>query len=107
MPPDAYMSIAVVKHLTPEIILIAVATVIYVAGAMVRAREVWSYLGFTGILAAAYALWTSPEAAGALGPVLADDLASYVRWLSLVVGGLMVLMMSRFSLQAAASEMVG
>ncbi|MDZ4779752.1 MAG: NADH-quinone oxidoreductase subunit N [Planctomycetia bacterium] len=111
MPPDAsipaYMSFAVVKYLTPEIILIAVATVIYVAGAMVRARELWSYLGFTGILAAAYALWTSPEATGGLGPVLADDLANYVRWLSLVVGGLMVLMMSRFSFKAAASEMVG
>jgi len=101
------MSMAVVRHLAPEVILIAVATLIYVAGAFVRAREVWSYLAFTGILGAAYALWTSPIGDGALGPVLADDLAGYVRWLTLVVGGLMVLMLSRFSNQAAASEIVG
>ncbi len=107
MPVDAYMSLAVIKQLAPEIILIAVATLIYVAGAVVRAREGWSYLAFTGILAAAYALWTAPEAHGALGPVLADDLANYIRWLSLAVGGLMVLMMSRLSMQAAAPELVG
>lgn len=110
MPPDAavpYLSMVAVRHLAPEIILIAVATLIYVAGAFFRARDVWSYLAFTGILGAAYALWTAPVDAGALGPVISDDLAGYVRWLTLAFGALMVLTLSRFSVQAAAAEIVG
>jgi NADH-quinone oxidoreductase subunit N len=107
MPPEPYMSLAVVKHLAPETILVAVATLIYVLGSMVRSRELWSYLAFTGILAAAYALWTSSTPTGELGPIVADELSHYVRWLSLAVGALMVLMNSRLSLQGATAEVVG
>jgi len=107
MPPDPYLSIAVVKQLAPEAILIAVATLIYVAGSMFRARELWSYLAFTGILGAAYSLWTLPEARGQLGPVHADELANYVRWLALCVGGLMVMMNSRLAMRGATSELAG
>src|SRR5690606_34196342 len=82
-------------------------TFIFVAGSMIRARELWSYLGFTGILGAAYALWTAPEATGSLGPVQADALANYLRWLALLVGGLMVLMNARVAARSATAEMVG
>jgi NADH-quinone oxidoreductase subunit N len=85
---------ATVLLLIPEIALVAVAVAIYIAGAFGRSREVWSWIALGGIAAAATALALAPET-GTGGPVEADALSFYVRWLVLGIGALLVVMTSR------------
>ena len=92
------MSLETVRLLSPEIVLIAAAVVIYVAGAFLETQRGWSCVAGTAVLLAAAALAFcvgSEPAAVTGGPLTADALAYYGRWLGLLFGGLLVLSTAR------------
>jgi len=96
-----------IYHLIPEIVLTAVATLIYVAGAFVRDRKIWSWLAGGGMIVAAIALASSTTGAGPTGPIIVDTLSLYLRWLILGVGLLFVLLTSGLAANTQAPEFVG
>ncbi len=96
------MSLETIRLLNAEIVLIAVAVVIYVAGAFFETQRVWSWIAGAGILLAGAALAfcvgsepASGETAVTVGPITADALAYYGRWLGLLFGALLVLSTAR------------
>lgn len=93
--------------LIPEIILVAAAVAIYVAGAFVDAEKAWA--GFAGgaVVLAAAVLWGQPASPGVTVAISADALAYFARWFALVFGGLFVLLASQPPRRLGASEYVG
>ena len=90
------MSTDTILLMSPEIVLIATAVLIYLAGAFVDARKWWGCVAVAGIAAAAIALWCVRESAATeAGPVTFDSLAYFGRWLALAFGALFVLLASR------------
>lgn len=90
------MSIEIIRLLSPEIMLIATAVSIYVAGAFVDSRYLWGFVAAVGIAAAAGALLLVQEYPTPVGgPVMIDSLACYGRWLALAFGALFVLLAFR------------
>ncbi len=106
MPGEAYMSAGVVRALMPEIVLMAAAAVAYTAGAFVRCRGCWSVLAALALLAAAVLL-AAQDASAAVGPLAVDPLAHYLRWLVLLLGGLLVLCTARTAAAGQTPEIVG
>lgn len=100
------MSAETVQLLIPEIVLLAVAVLIYMGGAFVDSQKAWSWLAGGGILLAAIALYAQGEAPSA-GPVAADSLGLFARWLALAAGGLFVLLTSRPLAGGGTPEYVG
>jgi len=96
-----------VHLLIPEIVLIAVAVSIYVAGAFLPTWKYFGCIAGSGILATAAALWLQEGGASAGGPLAIDSLAYYARWLALVAGGLFVLMAARSTADGDAPEYLG
>jgi NADH-quinone oxidoreductase subunit N len=77
----------------PEIVLAIAAVTIYVAGAFVASRAVWSWIGLGAIaIAAAAMLIQQPQPAG---PLAGDALGQLIRWLALGVGAMLILTASR------------
>ena len=74
----------------PEIVLVAVASAIYVAGAFVNRPDLWRWLALAALLAASVALLLVPSGRVPGLPLEADLLALYVRWLGLGCGLLLV-----------------
>jgi NADH-quinone oxidoreductase subunit N len=90
--------------LIPEIVLIAGATLIYMAGAFLRLRVSASWLALVSLVVASGFLYfqdaqaTSPwnvAAASASGPLAVDLFGHVARWLILAIGLALVLMTSR------------
>lgn len=101
------MSLETVALLVPEIVLVAVAVVIYLAGAFLPARNLWAWLALGGIAVAIMTMVLGPAAPGASGPLEIDGLAEYVRWLALGVGALFVLLAARPLDGLGTSEYLG
>jgi NADH-quinone oxidoreductase subunit N len=115
------LSIETVSLLLPELTLIALATLIYVAGAFVRARGGWAWAAVVGLLLAAVALYQQTPAAIAsalprfesAGPLALDarggldQLAVYARWLALAAGMVLVLTASKPGQDMQEPEFVG
>jgi NADH-quinone oxidoreductase subunit N len=93
--------------LTPEIVLVLVAVVIYLAGAFFEARHLWSWIAVSGVVLAAVVLAISSPPAGDTGPLEADALASYFRWLALGAGGLLVMLAARPLDSSGTAEYLG
>ena len=94
MAPDT------IWNLLPEIVLVAVAVAIYLGGAFAGQRRPWGFVAGCGLLASAVALWqwSAPliEGESAQGSPLAGDAPAYFgRWLALVLGALLVMLMAR------------
>jgi NADH-quinone oxidoreductase subunit N len=103
----AYASVETLRLLLPEIILVGAATAIFLAGAFVRAKEAWSWLAGAALLSAwGWLALAQPEAV-APGPLMADALAEFVRWLMLPLGLLFVLLTARGAAAGQAAEFVG
>ncbi|MBL8830658.1 MAG: NADH-quinone oxidoreductase subunit N [Planctomycetaceae bacterium] len=113
------MSLDAIKILTPELIVILTATLIYVLGAFLPGRH-WGRVAMLGLIGAAIALYCTyeyrfwPEGAQAplasveiKGPIAVDLFGQYIRWLALLVGSLFVLTAQRPSSSTPAAEMVG
>lgn len=93
--------------LTPEIVLVTMAVVIYLGGAFSQSQRAWSWLALLAVLLAGVALGTVAHRDTA-GPTLqVDALAYYIRWLALGVGLLFVLITSRPLSTPGTSEYVG
>lgn len=100
------MSPVILRHLAPEIVVIAAAAAIYVAGAFVRAKSLWSWLALAAVVGAAWLLVSSPRIQQS-GPLAMDPLAVYLRWLALGAGGLLVLLASRPLVAPGTPEYLG
>lgn len=101
------MSPETISLLAPEIVLVAVAVAIYVAGVFFPANKAWSWLALGGLIIAAMAMAIGTSSPAASGPLEMDGLAYYVRWLGLGVGALFVLLASRPLATPGTSEYLG
>lgn len=101
------MTIDTVYYLLPEAVLVLAATAVYLGGAFLPGKRLWSCFALAGMAAAGAALvqqarWLPGSAAGgalladAAGPVAFDTFALALRGLSLVVGLLFVLVLGDF-----------
>jgi NADH-quinone oxidoreductase subunit N len=96
-----------IQALLPEAILVLAATAIYVVGAFVRSRAVWSWVGAAAVIAAGAVLALQAADDRVTGPVVADQFAGFLRWLALAVGLLFVLLTARPAAAGPAPEVVG
>lgn len=85
------MSTATVYFLLPEIVLIAAAVFIYIAGAFLSMEKAWSRLALAGVILAMLCL-SNQHGTADYGVVISDSFSLYMRWLNLVFGLLFVLM---------------
>jgi NADH-quinone oxidoreductase subunit M len=92
--------------LTPEIVLIAVAVAIFMLGALWPSEGIWPWVALGGLIVAAVAL--AGQSPGSVGrPLVADNLAFYVRWLDAAeYVGLLLLTVAGMMLVAVANELV-
>ena len=106
--------------LLPELILVLLATDIYVGGAFTSARYGWDWLAATALLLAAVALYNQQEidpvhgaviaadAKGAFsGPLAVDLFGQTLRWLALGVGLGFVAMCGKNASEGLAPEFMG
>jgi NADH-quinone oxidoreductase subunit N len=100
-----------IRLLAPELVLIAAATAMFVAGAFTRSRAWWAFASLVSYLAAAAVLaaqaWPASGGVVVSGPELMDPLALAVRWLALVVGIGFTLIAARLVDEELASEYFG
>jgi len=94
--------------LLPEMILVGVAIVIYLAGAFAPGKGGWSKVALVGLVAATAALWRQPANPLEIGgPLTVDSLGQFFRGLSLVMGALFVLTSARRANQSQGAEVIG
>lgn len=98
------MTAEAVLAMAPEMALVATAVLIYIAGAFVDARGLWSLIALAGFVLAAALLAGSPVVVA--GSVAIDPLAQYGRWLALGTGVLLLLSAWR-PLEHGTPEYVG
>jgi len=106
-----------IQILAPEIVLIGVATVIYLTGAFAGARFRPLPLALLGIIGAGVALvatrgstsgaLTEPSQALISGPLVVDLFAQTARWAILIAGGLVVFLTDRPREARQAAEYTG
>ncbi|HEX4149922.1 MAG TPA: proton-conducting transporter membrane subunit, partial [Pirellulales bacterium] len=115
------MSTESVWYLLPELLLVAVGTLIYLGGAFMPERKcAWTWLAVVGMLAAGVVLcrqydtlyWPvgakTPEFTATIGgPLVADLLGQYIRWLTLFVGLMFVMLSARPGKDVPAAEFLG
>jgi NADH-quinone oxidoreductase subunit N len=101
---DANLFIALTGFLpsiVPEAILVVAACVFFLGGTWCRSRHLWGGLALAALAAAGVALWLTPvptytpDAANATlyaGPLLFDQLAQLIRWVSVLGGAVLVLL---------------
>jgi len=98
--------------LWPEVILVAAASSIFVAGAFTRNRAWWALMAIVACLTAAGALaaqgppWDAAKAVFT-GPVTFDPMSLGLRWLALVVGLVFILIAARLAEPELAGEFFG
>lgn len=114
------MTLETVYCLLPELLLVLVATGIYLGGAFLPGRQYWTWVAVAGLLAAAAlltqqycALYMLPGggevpllAIDVGGPLATDLLAQFVRFLAIVLGMGLVLMTSRQGPEVQTPELV-
>lgn len=114
------MSIETVRLLTPELIVVLAATLIYVGGAFLPNRRLWVVVALASLALSGVALTSQYErlfwpadatvpllSAAVPGPLAADLLGQYVRLLALIIGGAFVLTASRPQNESLAAEFLG
>ncbi len=100
------MTTATIYFLLPEIVLIAAATFIYIAGVFFRTQKAWSWLALVGIAFAMVCLGGQNDKTGG-GVLLSDGFTFYIRWLILALGLLFVLLNFRPLADGGTPEAVG
>jgi NADH-quinone oxidoreductase subunit N len=108
-----YVEARTLALLGPEILLIALATLIYVGGAFVRQREAWSLVALAGyfvaggwVLARMYGADTA-EASVLSGPISATGMSICLRLLAVVLGVAFTLVASQSTDKLLATEYLG
>ena len=97
--------------LGPEILLIAVATLLYVGGAFYRQREAWSLVALVSYLVAAgwiiYKTAASSDVQVISGPISASGMSTCLRLLALVLGISYTLVAAQATDKLLATEYLG
>ncbi|MBL9091577.1 MAG: NADH-quinone oxidoreductase subunit N [Planctomycetaceae bacterium] len=107
------MSTATIAVLTPELIIVLTATLIYVLGAFLPGKTFWGGVGLLGIAIAGFVLVGQRETLAAVissrqaGPLAVDGLGRMIRGLALLVGALFVLTASKPQNESLVPEYVG
>lgn len=110
------MSTEAVYILLPEIILVLVATAVYLGGAFLPLRNVWSWCGAAAILLAGVALYEQStsesleeirQAVASIAQLTADPFAFVVRFGALGLGLVFVMLSARWSDEDESSEFMG
>jgi NADH-quinone oxidoreductase subunit N len=104
------MLTATLYLLAPEIVLVAVAVSIYLAGAFFGPRVAWRWIALGAVVLAGACLLSTP--ASSLEPqpdvpLQPDALASHVRWVALAAGALLVLVAWRTLAGSDTPEYLG
>lgn len=94
-------------RLMPEIILVALATWIFIGGTFWANRAFWSTLAMLTYLVAAIALYRHGNAPLVMSVVTIDYLGYTLRWLALLSGAVLTLMASYHLRDQLASEALG
>ncbi len=92
---NAYLNLSAVELLMPEIVVAGAATLILVLAAFWRGTAVWVWLAGASLAVAAWLLGLQSPLAAATGPLAADALAMFMRWLTLLMGLLLLMVMAR------------
>jgi NADH-quinone oxidoreductase subunit N len=85
------MSSSTINYLLPEIVLIGMAVLIYIAGAFLHVQKAWSWMALAGIVLSMLCLGRQDVAADN-GILQSDGFGLYIRWLTLSLGFLLVLL---------------
>jgi len=95
--------------LGPEILLIAIATLLYVGGAFVRQREAWSLVALISYVAAGIWLFSTTSGSEAIvsGPISSNGMSVCLRLLALVLGITFTLVASQQADRLLATEYLG
>ncbi len=102
------VTLQTVLDLIPEMILMGTAVAVYILGAFIPAKRLWSGVAAIGLAAAAMVMWQRPDAAsGFAGPIVRDALTTQFRWLTLILGFLFLLVTSKRTGGDLAAEFVG
>ena len=110
------MSNETVHLLLPEIILVLLATLVYLGGAFLPSRGGWGWLAAASVLLAGVALFEQGASAAVQaslnsgsfsGPFIIDLFSYTLRWSVISVALVFILLASRWSEQAESSEFMG
>jgi len=111
-----YVDLETIKLLWPELILVLLASWIYIGGTIQQSRLWWTLFSLAGYLVAGYAvlsgearLWHGPEAGDAYigsGPLAVDYLGYIVRLFAVGIGILFALVASSAARRELASELL-
>jgi len=104
--PLTTMSTSTVYFLLPEIVLIAAAVLIYIAGAFLRTQKAWSWFALLEIILSMLCLSRQHGMANS-SVLISDGFTIYIRWLTLALGLLLVLMNSRPLIGGGTPESIG
>ncbi len=103
---ERILTAGTVLQLLPEIVLIGTATLIFVLGAFLSVRWLWSWIAGAGLLVAALAL-SQVGGGGMSGPLADDAFGLFVRWFALGIGALFVMLTGRIAMRHQGPEVVG
>ncbi len=110
-----YVDIFTIGLVWPEVILVLIATWMYLAGTITRGRTLWTVLAtvtygvaFFVLLWKEEGLWTETAVGqvGFSGPLIIDYLGQATRFLGLTVGLLLTLIASRAGLNKLSTEIL-
>ncbi len=100
------MTTTTIYFLLPEIVLIAAAVLIYIAGAYLLTQKAWSWLALAGIALAMICLGYQNGATDG-GVLISDGFTLYIRWLILALGLLLIIMNFRPLINGGTPEAIG
>jgi len=100
------MTTATLYYLLPEIVLIAAAVLIYIAGAFLSTQKAWGWIALAGIILAMIYLGCQNGAKDG-GILISDGFTLYIRWLILASGLFLVLMNFRPLISGGTQEAIG
>jgi len=100
-----------IQLLGPEVLLLAAASAIFVAGAFTKSRAWWSFCSILAYVVAAAILasyhWPAAATSMMSGPIVIDPMSLGLRWLGLAVGLIFTLVASKAADEDFASEYFG
>jgi NADH-quinone oxidoreductase subunit N len=100
------MTTSTIYFLLPEIVLIAAAVLIYIAGAFLQTQKAWPWIALAGIILAMICL-SRQNGIADNGVLQSDGFSLYLRWLILASGLLLVLLNFRPLIKGGTPEAIG
>lgn len=101
-----YVNFDTIAALFPEIVLIVMATWIYIGGTVEQSRRLWAGVAIGAYLISGYGSVGGAEVSGLTGPIAIDFLGYVVRMTALAVGVLFTLILASTAPRRLASESI-